>query len=1379
MDGWRIKKIKIVSNTLLSDLLSSQPSFLPQGLPSLTLQFGAWTTGLAADPGLRARLARGGHGALTLAAGVAAVERSVGSGIVPALGVGVIDFGVLAAAPTAAGAAGSWMLVGGSVEEEKADAPTTVATASVFSPPPPSTTILSTVLDAIEAVLGTRPSPDTLLQAAGLDSLGAVDLRDALAARVGVPLPATVALDAPTAAALAVEVDARLAKAGKRGGAAVNVVASAAAQALPTLPLPPCTAALSPASPSAPTVHIHSIACRLPCDTSPSTSLHSLASWSASGHDAVAPLPLARWDADALYVAPGAIVKPGTTAAATHASCRLAACLPSMAAFDSAPFGIGADDAAALDPHARLLLAGAAAALAGLPTSVTDGAPSTRLPISLHVGCMWAGDWADGGAARTGVVDAASPSVTTGTGGSFIAGRASFTLGLSGPAAAIDTACSSSVATLAMAAAALRTGDARGGLAAGVNAFVSPSSSACVSRLQALAPEGWCKALDWAADGYGRGEAAVVIGVAREGGPTAIATLAAVAVNQGGRASALTAPSGPAQTALLRAALATAAAAAGQGRDVAPAALALHGTGTPLGDPIELNAVAGALSDDFVVTRPPLTLLAPKAALAHTEGAAGGVGVACALAAGVSGAAAPIPCLRTLNPHVAASLADWQGGATAGRVCAPAPALGGGAAVATSSFGMSGVNGHALMVMEGGENVPPVSSLSLLWRRQRAWAGPRPSALLPRARVGPDETVSFTVALTSPAATYLHDHVVRGRALLPATAMLEVMTAAASGLCGGGTVVVAGAAIGTPRLLGAGGSLTVTVGLDDGRVKLASDGGGVHVTAMAAVASSVKSVAPPRRAALALCRAAPPLPPSLLARLASPLVDTTPGGYAAHPAPADAALHLGALRGVRVPVAVAAHSASAARCRPSTHAGWAVSTPPTIHTDGKVVSSAVWTGERGVVAATAGITAAPLPDGGAADQAAADYVYETEWVADEVVAGGDAAATTNRRLLASWSTPARVSPATAAVHSALAAVAGLTHLPPKAPVVLTTRGGGVFMPPSPGGAAWGAAAAASAAAAWSVARTAALERPDAVFAGVDGATATPPASIHGAATHGAVLHTASLTRSALLFSPSEGVLAPRPRGSFANLRPAAAPPSTRTPTPAGHVLLAVHAVGLNFRDVLNVLGLCPGDPGPPGGDVAGVVVAAGPRNPFAVGDAVFGQAAGCLGTVVLAPATCLAAMPPGVTAAQADTLPTAAATALECVGGVAATDVVLIHAAAGGLGLAAARVVAGRGASLIATAGTPAKRGAAVQAAPRATRGALSSRSTAFADAVCILPLTPPTVLLNSLTSPGMVAAGLAACARGASFVEVAKRDIWSPRARRRSGPTSPTAWWR
>ncbi|ABM11841.1 type I polyketide synthase [Mycolicibacterium vanbaalenii] len=252
------------------------------------------------------------------------------------------------------------------------------------------------------------------------------------------------------------------------------------------------------------------------------------------------------------------------------------------------------------------------------------------------------------------------------------------------------------------------------------------------------------------------------------------------------------------------------------------------------------------------------------------------------------------------------------------------------------------------------------------------------------------------------------------------------------------------------------------------------------------------------------------------------------------------------------------------------------------------------------------------------------------------------------------------------------------------------------------------------------------------------------------------------SRSGQLAIPrgTDYVLAPTERGVLDNLRVSE---TEVTAPPEGHVQVRVEAAGLNFRDVLNALGLYPGDPGPIGGELAGVVTAPGPDvDGFDVGQRVFGFAVGAFASRVNVPVQFLAPVPEGISAVAAATTPAAVLTAGLAFDWAAlrAGDRVLIHAASGGVGLAAVQLARQRGATVFATASgykRPMLRAMGVD-------HVYDSRTTDFADQ--ILADTDGAgvdVVLNSLTNDGFVAATVRATARNGRFAEIAKRDIWSP----------------
>ncbi|MGA7050188.1 MAG: acyltransferase domain-containing protein, partial [Mycobacterium sp.] len=238
------------------------------------------------------------------------------------------------------------------------------------------------------------------------------------------------------------------------------------------------------------------------------------------------------------------------------------------------------------------------------------------------------------------------------------------------------------------------------------------------------------------------------------------------------------------------------------------------------------------------------------------------------------------------------------------------------------------------------------------------------------------------------------------------------------------------------------------------------------------------------------------------------------------------------------------------------------------------------------------------------------------------------------------------------------------------------------------------------------------------------------------------------------------VLAPTERGAIDNLRLS----ETEVPPPDdGYVQVRVEAAGLNFRDVLNVLGLYPGDPGPIGGDFAGIVTQLGTGvTGLEVGQRVFGFMQGAFASRFNVPVQLLAPLPDGLGAVAAATIPAAALTARLAFdwAQLKPGDRVLVHAASGGVGLAAIQMAQQHGTIVFATASTY-KRAALRKLG---VKYVYDSRRTDFADQ--ILADTDGSgvdVVLNSLTNEGFVEATVRATAQNGRFAEIAKRDIWTP----------------
>ncbi|WP_437494053.1 type I polyketide synthase [Sorangium sp. So ce1014] len=417
-------------------------------------------------------------------------------------------------------------------------------------------------------------------------------------------------------------------------------------------------------------------ACRFPGASDPESF------WSAlrEGRDAVRDVPKDRWDIDAYYdPTPGAPGKMYT---------RRGAFLDEVDRFDAGFFGVSPREAEGLDPQQRLLLEVSWEALERAAIAAPDLAGTAT---GVFVGIM-NGDYG------LLVADHVSEErldgyVGTGNGFSFQAGRLSYVLGVHGPCMALDTACSSSLVAIHLACQSLRDGECRVALAGGVNLILSPRPNIVLSHLRALAPDGRSKAFDASADGYGRGEGCGVVVLKRlsdaltDGDPI-VAVIRGSAVNHDGPSGGLTVPNGVAQRALIRRALEASGVEASQ-----VSYIEAHGTGTALGDPIELNALGEVFGPGRSPERP-LWVGAVKANIGHLEAAAGVAGVLKVALAMQHGELPVQPHLRQPSPHVA--WAELPVRVPMERTRWPS-AEGERRVAGVSSFGMSGINAHVVL----------------------------------------------------------------------------------------------------------------------------------------------------------------------------------------------------------------------------------------------------------------------------------------------------------------------------------------------------------------------------------------------------------------------------------------------------------------------------------------------------------------------------------------------------------------------------------------------------------------------------------------------------------------------------------------------------------
>src|SRR6185436_3656455 len=237
---------------------------------------------------------------------------------------------------------------------------------------------------------------------------------------------------------------------------------------------------------------------------------------------------------------------------------------------------------------------------------------------------------------------------------SVASGRLSYTRGLQGPSVSIDTACSSSLVAVHLAYQSLRLGDCRMALAGGSHAILGPEVTVALSKARMLAADGRCKAFDADADGFVEGEGCGMVVMKRlsdaiADGDRVLAVIRGSACNQDGASSGLTVPNGVSQQRVIREALTRA--------GVEPSAVGFvesHGTGTPLGDPIEVQAIAAVFGQGRPANRP-VSIGSVKTNIGHLQSAAGVAGLIKTVLILQHGQIPPHINLKRLSPYI-----PWQ-----------------------------------------------------------------------------------------------------------------------------------------------------------------------------------------------------------------------------------------------------------------------------------------------------------------------------------------------------------------------------------------------------------------------------------------------------------------------------------------------------------------------------------------------------------------------------------------------------------------------------------------------------------------------------------------------------------------------------------------------
>ena len=531
---------------------------------------------------------------------------------------------------------------------------------------------LPVVLQLLESIAVSAIDADAPLQEAGLDSLGSIDLRNQLQELVGdsrPALPSTLIFEHPTARQVALLLSPSVADSEVDSGLQP-----------PDIPLPRPSLSSFPFRTEGAAVQV--IGCSS-CAPAGASSPAALAATVSRAVNAVSEVPATRWTITDLSD-PSAI-------RANHGGF-----MKDLELFDGVRFAVLAAESAVMDPQQRQLLE---RGYEMLHASGFDRVSLIDSEIAVSIGIVHTE------MARV-LMHSRSVFATTSSALSIAAGRLPYVLGLHGPCAALETACSAAVVATHFAMRALQYGECEVALAAGVNSMLIPATSLGAASAGMTSARGRSHTFDSRADGYVRSEACGGFTLEYSDSEDELAILGS-AVRQDGRTASLTAPNGKAQRGLLVAALS----------DSHMSAMDLglhetHGTGTALGDPIETGSLVAAVLSSRDL---PLAVVGVKANLGHAEPAAGMTGLL-KMALGLQrGDAAPNAQLRVLNPHVGNALQSVECALPVQLVSSMADVYRQGG---VSSFGYSGTIANEVMQFVSAEELLSPISAPLTYRRR-------------------------------------------------------------------------------------------------------------------------------------------------------------------------------------------------------------------------------------------------------------------------------------------------------------------------------------------------------------------------------------------------------------------------------------------------------------------------------------------------------------------------------------------------------------------------------------------------------------------------------------------------------------------------------------
>ncbi|KAI0532874.1 polyketide synthase [Xylaria digitata] len=405
------------------------------------------------------------------------------------------------------------------------------------------------------------------------------------------------------------------------------------------------------------------MACHLPGDISSPSDLWQ---FPVDRKSALGPVPLARYNIDGFYHPQGENRSGSTNVPGGYFINR------DIREFDNKFF----------DPQQRKLLEVSAECLQSSGTTMESVSGSTT-------GVFVANFTVDYQPGQTRDPDYLHRYTVTGSGATVMSNRISHVFNLNGPSFTVDTACSSFIFALHQALNAMKVGDCDSAIVASANLIMSPELHIGAAKSGVLSPTGTCHTFDVSADGYGRAEAVSALYVKRlsaalrDGNPVR-AVIRGSAVNSSGRTPGISLPSGKMQEVVIHKAYRDAGLEF-SGTDY----VECHGTGTPVGDPIEVDAVGRCFARPKGF--PPLLIGSVKTNVGHSEGASGLTSIIKVVKSFEAAKIAPVYGVKKLNPKLtleerniktATELEEWPRALCRASV---------------NSFGYGGANGHVIL----------------------------------------------------------------------------------------------------------------------------------------------------------------------------------------------------------------------------------------------------------------------------------------------------------------------------------------------------------------------------------------------------------------------------------------------------------------------------------------------------------------------------------------------------------------------------------------------------------------------------------------------------------------------------------------------------------